>query len=205
MPKTQDTKNIILEHAKTLFSEKGYYDTQISDIINSAKIGRGTVYQYFANKETIFMTLLESFYDEWQKSVEINLSADEMKNITPVSYFGHRIRQTLIFLANDQERTHLILRTGIGLGGDFESFISRFEKKITLMVSNDLKLGIKNGFLKPDLDVEFASNLIAGGILRIAYFYFVNKHRQCNAKNIDTITDKILNMYVPGIFLEKSY
>jgi len=43
----------ILEAASKVISEKGYQQTVIADIAASLKIGHGTVYRYFNNKEDI--------------------------------------------------------------------------------------------------------------------------------------------------------
>ena len=55
---SEQRKKQILQCAKKLFAAKGYYQTQISDIQNAAGVARGTIYQYFKNKDDIFLTLL---------------------------------------------------------------------------------------------------------------------------------------------------
>ncbi len=55
--KAVERKQLILDRAKHLFSLKGYYNTQISDIVDDAKIARGTVYQYFRNKKEILYAI----------------------------------------------------------------------------------------------------------------------------------------------------
>lgn len=49
----------ILDAAFMVFSEKGFHKATVDDIIALADTGKGTVYNYFTNKEQLFFTLLE--------------------------------------------------------------------------------------------------------------------------------------------------
>ena len=69
--KADKRKKAILDCAKKLFSERGYYQTHISDIVKEVQIARGTVYQYFDNKDDIFITLVEDYYSKWRSMVSI--------------------------------------------------------------------------------------------------------------------------------------
>ncbi|WP_333593778.1 helix-turn-helix domain-containing protein, partial [Anaerospora hongkongensis] len=44
----------ILDAAYQIFSQKGYHRTTIDEIIALADTGKGTVYNYFVNKEQLF-------------------------------------------------------------------------------------------------------------------------------------------------------
>ena len=53
----------ILEEAKTLFAEKGYFNCRISDIAGAAEMSQGNVYWYFESKEYILKTILSEGFD----------------------------------------------------------------------------------------------------------------------------------------------
>ena len=171
-----------MEHAKRLFSKKGYYDTQISDIVDEAKIARGTVYQYFKNKDDIFITLIRDFYHEWERKISFEMHKIDLKTIDPQDYMAFRVKNTLHFLANDPDLCNIVLRMGIGLSGELESTIKRFEKKIHQLIVNDLKLGIRNNHVWKNLNVEMTAHLITGALLRTALTYFGNKKNKKDRK-----------------------
>ena len=54
-------RNEILDTAVVLFSEKGFMDTSIADIMNTAGMGLGTFYNYFSSKEDVLLSLLNRF------------------------------------------------------------------------------------------------------------------------------------------------
>lgn len=49
----------ILKAAEKVFSRKGYTQATLDEIIQIADTGKGTVYNYFKNKENLFYTLVE--------------------------------------------------------------------------------------------------------------------------------------------------
>lgn len=54
-----DKQNRIIDAAKKEFSENNFYEASINKIIKDAGIPRGSFYQYFENKEDLFIYLLE--------------------------------------------------------------------------------------------------------------------------------------------------
>ena len=51
----------ILDSAERLFAEKSYHDTSIHDIAEAADFSRTSVYQYFPNKEEIYLCVLARY------------------------------------------------------------------------------------------------------------------------------------------------
>src|SRR5689334_719922 len=48
----------ILDCAKRVFAERGFHAANVSHICAAAGIGRGTLYQYFANKRSVLQAIL---------------------------------------------------------------------------------------------------------------------------------------------------
>src|SRR5688572_13620189 len=49
----------ILDVAKSVFARRGYHEANVADICEAARIGRGTLYQYFDNKRAVMLALME--------------------------------------------------------------------------------------------------------------------------------------------------
>jgi AcrR family transcriptional regulator len=60
--KNINSKEIILESALTLFSEKGYEGAGISEIVQMAGVTKPTLYYFFHSKEGLFQELLNQYY-----------------------------------------------------------------------------------------------------------------------------------------------
>ncbi len=195
----QRRKNI-LEASKRLFSKNGYHRTQISDIIKEVGVARGTIYQYFENKESIFITLLKDFYDKWVTLIKEGLDGTDLSDITAKDYFRNRTKMTLLFFSDDPDMCNIVLRVGRGLHGDMDSIIQKFDNKINNVISGDLQLGIRANAVRKDLDIDFTSNLLVGVFFQTAYYYFVKKKASKSAVNLDDLTEKIIDYFSPVIF-----
>lgn len=55
----QERKEQLLDHAATLFAERGYAETRILDIVKAVGVAKGLFYWYFENKEALFRELVE--------------------------------------------------------------------------------------------------------------------------------------------------
>lgn len=63
-----DYRQKILESAIKVFAEKGYNNTTISDVALAAKVGIGTLYNYFKNKDDLLTSCMDkTMEDEIQK------------------------------------------------------------------------------------------------------------------------------------------
>ena len=203
--KAEDRKALILECAKQLFSEHGYHKTQISDIINRAKIARGTVYQYFKNKDDIFITLLENYFDKWQKILVRRDYELDFSVISPVDFLRHRIRTTLQFFAEDHELCNIVLRMGVGLHESIETVINRLERDILTIVKNEIRFGQKTHNVDENMDTDLVASVLGGAVLKTAHFYFVQERDRFKDKSVDEIADGITRIFAPGLFSKDTW
>lgn len=201
--RSEERKKKILNCAKKLFSKNGFYKTQISDIAKAANIARGTIYQYFENKDIIYMTLLEDYYKIWQDQMNMKNSNIDLGQITAVDFFKSQIRKTLDFFANDRYLSNIILRVGLGVPGDLASTIKRFESHVLDFIMRDLRLGIKTGNIRDDIDIEFTANLIAGSVLRTASYYF-GPYKRKKPLDVEKATNDIISLFVKGLFTDRA-
>ncbi|MDY6904416.1 MAG: TetR/AcrR family transcriptional regulator [Thermodesulfobacteriota bacterium] len=199
--KAEKRKKHILKCAKKRFAQYGFYRTQISDIIKDAKIARGTVYQYFENKQAIFITLLENTYTQWEAAVSNAIGDIDLATIHPVAYLRLRIKTTLAFLLADPDICSIVMSMGFGLPDDLEDVTRKLEEKIKDIAVNDFILGIHNKHVRPDINIEHAAEMVAGAIFRSAYYMQKKIKKNPEKADLDTLTDEVIDLFAPGIFL----
>ena len=73
----KNTKTDLFICGKKLFSEKGFKDTNVSDITKSAGIGTGTFYNYYASKEDLFMAIYIEENEKLKKNILEALDLDQ--------------------------------------------------------------------------------------------------------------------------------
>jgi len=205
LTKGKHTKEIILNCAEKIFSQKGYYESQVSDISKLARVAKGTLYQYFKNKESLYISLIEKYVVEWENIIALNID-DFIGEASPRdyarAYLRHRIWKTMTFFGENQDRANIVLRMSTGLNEVIEHVISIFEDSVMKSIVEDIKIGQQFGHISKNLNIELAGNAILGGVLRISYFYFVVKKESYSMFDSDSITNEVvklientLNMY----------
>jgi len=76
------TREEIIRTAVELFREKGYDGVTIANIAAIAKIGKGTFYQYFKNKEELFCECFENIFCDIGKDIpELQIETDGLKRL----------------------------------------------------------------------------------------------------------------------------
>ena len=195
--KAEIRRNQILDCAKKVFADKGYHNSHVEDIIKEAKIGKGTIYEYFRNKEDIFTNVLMRSLQEWKDTVAI--SHDDIKNLDPFDYFKHRIIKTLSLFANDRELGNILFRTGFGFDEKISSLVGQFENNVTVHVIHDLKLARRFGFVRKDIDLSVTATILVGSLLILAYKYILSQNHITN-EDLDNISNSFVQSFVVGIF-----
>ena len=77
--RSQETRIQILDSAVRLFSEKGYSETSVSAICDSAGISKGAFYYHFLSKQELFLALLENWLTDLDSGFQIIAYIDEQK------------------------------------------------------------------------------------------------------------------------------
>lgn len=99
-------KEVILQAASRLFSEKGFKETSVSEISELTGVAEGTIFYHFKSKEGLFLAILEelkneitSGYDQYFKEKEFASGLDMVEGA--VTYY-------LYMAGMKEERFHLL-------------------------------------------------------------------------------------------------
>jgi AcrR family transcriptional regulator len=188
----------IIDCAKVLFSRKGYHNTHVEDILKEISIGKGTFYQYFSNKEELFIALLVNFLHDWEEAVLdtiTNLADEDLK-----TYYKMLIKRSLEFFHDNEDLCNIYLRVGPGTEEVFDPYIEQFEEKMLQYVKTAIEVGVKAKTVRDDVDIDLMANIILGSFLRIDYYYFVVKRESKKTLNIDRMADQFFSLIEHGIF-----
>ena len=55
------TRERIMEAALRVFSQKGYHDARVDEIVEESQTSKGAVYFHFPSKEQIFLALVDDY------------------------------------------------------------------------------------------------------------------------------------------------
>jgi len=83
-------KQHIIQTAAAVFAQKGYAGTRMIEIADTAGIGKGTIYEYFRNKEALFFSVFQYIVQaptsHFFASPELNngSAADRLKSVSEI-------------------------------------------------------------------------------------------------------------------------
>ena len=194
-------KEQILKVAEKMFSQKGYYETYVEDIIKEAKVGKGTFYRYFKSKEDLYTTLLKKILFNWEKYAFMDPAQLNSDNIS--GFFKELIKKSIKFFAENEDLCNIYLRVSPGLTRILETYINGFENQMLEYITIYLQKGVKLGIVRSDLNIELTSNIIAGAYLRVDYYYFVLNKSRGREINIDNISDDFFDFIMKGILINQ--
>ncbi len=133
--KSERSRGLILEAALQLFSKQGYRGTSIREIAEEAGLSTGNVYHHFPDKETLFRTLLDQYWEAidtpefpFNKALAAGAFPDDLEALAEAareSVTLYRRHVALIYVdVVEFDGTH-IRKFYSGMSGRFESFLSR--------------------------------------------------------------------------------
>lgn len=192
-----ERKQQILGAAKNLFARRGFFDTQISDIIKEAGIARGTFYQYFESKEDIFKKLMDIFLNDFKEVIFKNVSDDAALSYRQI--FTKKIRFAFQHFASDREMCSIVFRKAVGLPAGLDMGIRRLEKLGRDLTRSLLQTAMQNGVLMKNLDLDIAANMVAGAFSRTAYDLFSVEETESYAGSLDHLSENFVNTFIDGL------
>lgn len=73
----KDTKTILFNCGKELFSRNGFKDTNVLDITKTSGIGTGTFYNYYSSKDELFMEIYLEENEKLKKKIMKSVNMDQ--------------------------------------------------------------------------------------------------------------------------------
>jgi AcrR family transcriptional regulator len=143
--KTEARQEQLLTAAAGCFAERGYHDTQVSDIIAAAGVARGTFYNYFDSKRAVFSTLLNDLIAQLSAAVApIDLAAAE----PPLAQLRANFRNVIGLIRAHPVRMKLVLVNAGGLDEEFDAELTTFRAGIVEYIESSLTIGAAIGLVR---------------------------------------------------------
>jgi AcrR family transcriptional regulator len=149
-------REMILDVAIRLFSERGYENTKISDITEALHMGKGTFYVYFKNKKELFMECIDRL------TVTI-VPREAWARIRKEQDFDRKTQTRGIAFLNAFPGFRGILNMlRIALGGNDPVLAEKAREAFRILaapMAKDLQRAIAEGVVRPDIDVDLFAYL----------------------------------------------
>jgi len=183
----------LLESAKRLFSQKGYYATSVEDIVESAGFSKGTFYFYFKSKEELFKSLVEEMHLNIVKRLENFLERE-----LPLE--DALIEHAKVFLEDIYQNRHIAQIFLFQLVGTNEEFrelyytkVSHLRELLTKMVDRAIQRG--------EITYKNAENIVNlyAGFLRMLVLEYVFREREPDLERVKGLAQEGVKVLFRGL------
>lgn len=155
----------IAEAALAAFVGKGYHDTRMEEIARKAGVGKGTLYEYFSNKEELFVASLEQAIDRYVEEINRILKSKGSLEEKIALFLEKECR----FKSTYGETAFLFMRESKKIHVDFKRFMFKV-RTVKKDLFRQLVLEAKaSGLFRENLDTEMAVSLLMGGLNQIQF------------------------------------
>ena len=191
MTPARSRRDELLAIAAELFAQRGFKNTTVRDIADTAGILSGSLYHHFDSKESMVDEILSSFQTELFKKYDEILGSD----LDARAKVEAVVRAS--FEAIDQHHAEVaIFQNDSGYLMEFERFgyLREHNTRFREMWLGLLRGGVAAGALRPDVDAELVYRFI-----RDTVWVAVRWYRPGGELSADQVADQYLSILLDGI------
>ena len=183
----------LLESAKRLFSQKGYYATSVEDIVESAGFSKGTFYFYFKSKEELFKSLVEEMHLNIVKSLEGFLDRDLPLEDALIEY-------AKVFLEDIYQNRHIAQIFLFQLVGTNEEFRELYYTKIAHLRELLTKM-VDRAIQRGEITYKNAENIVNlyAGFLRMLVLEYVFREKEPDLERVKSLAQEGVKVLFRGL------
>ena len=178
-----------MQATEKLFTSRRFHQITLDDVARAAGVGKGTIYQYFTNKEDLFIQTATHGFDELCRLVTDTAApeacfAEQLLSISrQIDAFFSRRRQLFRMMQSEEARMQMCK-------GQPRRHWAEQRAKLVRAVTRVVEKGVAERAIRDDVAAEMLASLLLG-MLR-------TRHRNSSAQAtppwpLDTIVDLFCN------------
>ncbi|MBI9106994.1 MAG: TetR/AcrR family transcriptional regulator [Spirochaetales bacterium] len=190
LPKEKQER--IIDSALTEFSKVHYRKVTIDMIVEKAEIPKGSFYQYFENKNDLFLFIFNQIGNEKKEKIEEAVIYSEELGFK--DYIIHLLDSTLAYENNDLRLINLKKRFTDECPQEVRKAVLQNEiPKSYRMLEDALELYVNKGELRKDLNTKVVAYLLTSFIINLDNYEFESNenYQEIIAHGLDTILNGI--------------
>ena len=188
----RDKRRQILGAAITVFSEKGFHKSRVSDVARAGGVADGTIYLYFKSKDAILIAIFEEAMAEMIAGVKAAMAdlADPFD----------RLRSFALYHMNnvEQERaTAKVLQVELRLSNTFmKEYKPTALQEYLNIIGDTIVAGQEQGLVRSDVNPIIARRAFFGALDEIAMQWILTPRARYGLKES---AEQIAELFVRGL------
>ena len=190
-PSKEQRIDTIVESAQKVFCSSGFEKGSIDEIAKAAGIAEGTIYRYFDSKRGLLDEVLQRHYSVLFDDIQQALPSIEGRD----NRLRYLIRRTLLMISEDRSMCRLRSLYARQVGGERPSLARDQNLRMAVLMTNEIKAGMKDGSFRLDTSPSIVCYMI-GGAIELTEYSYMNTGK---AIDLDKVTNSIWRIISGGI------
>ncbi|ALC80241.1 MULTISPECIES: TetR/AcrR family transcriptional regulator [Bacillus] len=183
---TNETIRKLIDIARNYFTERGYAETALKDIVDEARLTRGALYHHFENKKGLFHVVLESVQIEIAQRIEAEASKSD--DLWEQLLLGCR---AFVTAAVEPRNKRILLIDGPAVIGQ-EVWRKMDEQNSMRHLREQLHFLNQQGYLKP-VSIDAMTHVVSGALNESALWIAENPEDGESLEQTMTAISLLLN------------
>jgi len=188
--KKEETRENIINSAITFFREKGFEETTMEEIADASDVSKGTLYNYFPDKESILIGHFQSFIADYGKEFKAGL--EDIQGIEA------RLNKFLDFfqsvLARDMTLANIYLKFRLQTLFDNDPFDNPRRSGLEKIVQEIMKQAQANKEIRKDIPCL----VLARNFQFLVRSYLISNIYTQEPIDMDTLKDQLISLFLNG-------
>lgn len=165
--RSAEKRAAILEAALDEFAAQGFAATRLDDVARRAGVAKGTIYLYFADKESLFQDLIRSMLSPLVGAIEALPRSDAPFRVIAEMLTDLFVRE--VYGTRRKDVIRLVLTEGARFPQLAEFYYHEVIERVLGAVRELLRSAVERGELKHDALVRFPQLLVAPALVAILW------------------------------------
>lgn len=182
-------RELIIEAAEKVFSEKGFFQAKVEEIAAEAGVGKGTVYEYFSSKQEVFQEMLKHI------GRDIDLKSVNTGHSSAVERIRGIVEIHLNFMLKHRNMARVLMQEHLTMTDELLAFMKKSRDDKLKALENIIIDGMEKGEFRKDIDPVVTAHLIFGATISLSGDIIDGD----GALTVEELTDHVIDMALYGI------
>ncbi len=195
--KDEDKHQKILQAAVKVFSEKGFFNSRVSEIAKEANVADGTIYLYFKNKDDLLISLFEEEFGKFVENMraELEREKDALQKI-------RRFAVTHLSIVSRQQELAEVLGVEVRQSSKFmKEYINKTFIEYLNLIRSVVVEGQEKGLIRKDLTPGIMKRALFGALDEMARYWVLSTKKK---HSIDEAALQISDVFIRGMMSEEA-
>ena len=195
--KDENKHQKILQAAIKVFSEKGFYNSRVSEIAKEANVADGTIYLYFKNKDDILISLFEEEFGKIVQNMRVSLEKDKdaLQKIK-------RFAIAHLSIVTKQQELAEVMGVEVRQSSKFmKEYVNKPFIEYLNIIRSVVIEGQEKGLIRKDLTPGIMKRAFFGALDEMARYWVLSTQKK---HSIDDAALQISDVFIRGMMSEEA-